>query len=182
MNIEQSVAIVTGASSGLGAATARALGIQGAHVVVLDRDAGQGSVVAKEIGGSFVAADVADEGEVADAIDQASEIGPLRILVNCAGIGRAAPTVSRDGVPYDLKRFELVLRVNLVDSFNCLRLAAAAMSRLEPLEDGERGVIVNAASVAAFDGQIGQAAYSASKGGLVGMTLPIARDLASFGI
>ncbi len=182
MDIAQQSAIVTGGASGLGAATARALAGLGAHVVVLDVNDDLGETVAKEIAGTFVHADVADEGQVGAAVDAASAHGPLRVLVNCAGLTRVARTVDRAGRPYKLEDFEFVLRVNLTGTFNCLRLAAATMSQLEPTATGDRGVIVSTASNAAFDGQIGQVAYSASKAAIVGMTLPIARDLAAHGI
>lgn len=182
MDINGASAIVTGGASGLGAATARLLAERGMKVVVADLNEELGGAVASEIGGAFAKTDVADEAQAQAAVDAASELGPLRALVNCAGLGNAARTVDRHGTPFDLKAFEFVIRVNLVGTFNCLRLAAAAMSKTDPLADGERGAIVNTASVAAFDGQIGQAAYSASKGGVVGMTLPIARDLAAVGI
>ena len=182
MEITNASAIVTGGASGLGAATARALARRGVHVVVLDRQVDLGKAVADEIGGLFATADVADENQVNEAVTLADSLGPLRILVNCAGTSRAARTVDRNGKPFDLKTFEFIQRVNLTGHFNCIRLAAAAMSQTEPLEDGERGSILNTASVAAFDGQIGQVAYSSSKAAIVGMTLPIARDLAVFGI
>jgi NAD(P)-dependent dehydrogenase (short-subunit alcohol dehydrogenase family) len=182
LDISGASALVTGGASGLGAATARALAARGAKVVVLDLNEALGNAVANEIGGAFAKTDVADEAQVQAAVATAAGLGPLRVLVNCAGLGLAARTVDREGKPFDLKGFEFVIRVNLIGSFNCLRLAAAEMAKTDPNEDGERGAIVNTASVAAFDGQIGQAAYSASKGGVVGMTLPIARDLAALGI
>jgi NAD(P)-dependent dehydrogenase (short-subunit alcohol dehydrogenase family) len=182
MDVHGVSAIVTGGASGLGAATARVLAERGARVVVLDRSEELGLKVAAEIGGVFAAADVADEEQVAQAVRRASELAPLRVLVNCAGLSRTMRTVDRHGVPFDYKRFEFVIRVNLLGTFNCIRLAAAAMAGTEPTADGERGAIVNTASVAAFDGQVGQAAYSASKGGIVAMTLPVARDLASIGV
>jgi NAD(P)-dependent dehydrogenase (short-subunit alcohol dehydrogenase family) len=182
LDIEGASAIVTGGASGLGEATARLLARRGAKVVVADLNEAAGKQVAAEINGVFVKTDVADEAQGQAAVDAAGKLGPLRVLVNCAGLGSAARTVDRQGKPFDLKTFEFVVRVNLIGTFNMLRLAAAAMSKTEPLADGERGAIVNTASVAAFDGQIGQAAYSASKGGVVGMTLPIARDLAAVGI
>ncbi len=182
LNIEGASALVTGGASGLGAATARLLAQRGMKVVVVDMNEELGKSVAAEVGGVFARADVADEGQVQAAVDAAAHLAPLRVLVNCAGLGNAARTVDRKGVPFDLKAFEFVIRVNLIGTFNCLRLAAAAMSKTEPLAEGERGAIVNTASVAAFDGQIGQAAYSASKGGVVGMTLPVARDLAAIGV
>jgi len=180
MDLAGSSAIVTGGASGLGAATARKLAAAGAHVVILDVQEGDG--LADELGGAFVRADVTIEPEVQVAVDIASDMGPLRSLVNCAGIGPPQRTVNRDGSPHDLAAFQKVIAINLVGTFNCIRLAAVAMSQTEVLPTGGRGAIVNTASVAAYDGQIGQAAYSASKGGIVGMTLPIARDLASAGI
>lgn len=182
MDIDGVSAIVTGGASGLGEATTRQLAGRGAHVVVLDMADDKGEPLAKEVGGVFVHADVTNPDEVQAAVDAAVEMGPLRVLVNCAGIGWAQRTVDRSGAPHDLGVFEKVVSVNLIGTFNCIRLAASAMSATEPLEFGERGAIVNTASVAAFDGQIGQASYSASKGGVVGMTLPIARDLAAVGI
>ncbi|MBL8774602.1 MAG: SDR family NAD(P)-dependent oxidoreductase [Acidimicrobiales bacterium] len=182
MDIDGVSAIVTGGASGLGEATSRRLAAQGARVVVLDMQDDKGNALASELGGIFVHADVTSTEEVQAAVDAASELGPLRVLVNCAGIGWAQRTVDRSGGPADLGAFEKVVSVNLVGTFNCIRLAASAMSQTEPGEYGERGAIVNTASVAAFDGQIGQASYSASKGGVVGMTLPIARDLAAVGV
>jgi NAD(P)-dependent dehydrogenase (short-subunit alcohol dehydrogenase family) len=178
-------AIVTGGASGLGGATSRLLAQRGARVVIVDMKDDEGSKLAGEIGGAFCHADVADEADVIAAVDTAGELGPLRALVNCAGIGWATRTIGKDGQyesAHDLGVFRKVIEVNLIGTFNCIRLAATAMSRLDPLADGERGAIVNTASVAAYDGQIGQAAYSASKGGVVGMTLPVARDLSAVGI
>ena len=180
MDVAGSSAIVTGGASGLGAATARRLAAAGAHVVILDVQDGQ--ELARELGGTSVQADVTIEPEVSVAVEAASEMGPLRVLVNCAGIGTPARTINRDGTPHDLQDFQRVIAINLIGTFNCIRMAAVAMAKTEPLEGGSRGTIVNTASVAAYDGQIGQAAYSASKGGIVGMTLPVARDLASAGI
>jgi NAD(P)-dependent dehydrogenase (short-subunit alcohol dehydrogenase family) len=174
-------AMVTGGASGLGAATARALAGLGANVVVVDRSE-TGATVAEDIGGAFVAADVTDEDQVAAAVARAAELGPLRVLVNCAGVPAITRTLDRDGVPVEMRRFERVLRVNVLGTFNCIRLAAAEMAKTEPGEHGQRGAILNTASIAAFDGQIGQAAYSASKGAIVAMTLPVARDLAVVGI
>jgi NAD(P)-dependent dehydrogenase (short-subunit alcohol dehydrogenase family) len=185
MELDGISALVTGAASGLGEATARALAERGARVVVVDVAEGKGSALAQEIGGVFAQADVTDAAEVTAAVDAARELGPLRAVVNCAGIGWAARTIGRDGTyesAHDLDIFRKVIAVNLVGTFNCVRLAATAMSTNEPLDDGERGAVVNVASLAAFDGQVGQAAYSASKGGIVGMTLPLARDLAVVGI
>jgi len=182
MEIEGSGALVVGGASGLGAATARALAERGARVTIADVNAEQGQALADEIGGVFVAADVTDEEQVQAAVAAAAAAdGGLRISAHCAGIGFAQRTVSGRG-PHPLEPFTRVIAVNLIGTFNALRLAAAAMSENEPDAGGERGVCVNTASVAAFDGQIGQAAYSASKGGVVGMTLPVARDLARFGI
>ncbi|GIU83809.1 MAG: short-chain dehydrogenase/reductas [Acidimicrobiales bacterium] len=186
MQIEGCSAVVTGGASGLGEATARLLAQRGVRVVVVDMQDEKGEKVASEIGGAFCHADVTNTDEVIAAVDTAMEMAPLRVLVNCAGIGWATRTIGKDGQyssAHDLEVFRKVIDVNLVGTFNCIRIAATAMSRTEPLnEDGERGAIVNTASVAAFDGQIGQAAYSASKGGVVGMTLPVARDLAAVGI
>ncbi|MEQ3552655.1 SDR family NAD(P)-dependent oxidoreductase [Pseudonocardia nematodicida] len=178
MDISGSVAVVTGGASGLGLATAETLLDAGADVVLLDLPGSDGAAVADKLGGRarFVATDVTDATAVAAALDVAAELGPLRVAVNCAGIGPAARTVGRKG-PFPLDLFTTVVMVNLIGTFNVIRLAAERMAAAEPTGD-ERGVIINTASVAAFDGQIGQAAYSASKGGVVGMTLPIARDLA----
>jgi NAD(P)-dependent dehydrogenase (short-subunit alcohol dehydrogenase family) len=179
MEIQNSVALVTGGASGLGRATAEALLADGAGVVLADLPSSPGADVAAGLGARarFVPTDVTDEDSVAAALEAARELGALRIVVNCAGVGTPGRVVGRQG-PMPLSQFETVVRVNLVGTFNVIRLAAAEIAKAEPV-DGERGVIVNTASVAAFDGQIGQAAYSASKGGVVGMTLPIARELAS---
>ena len=180
MNIEGKVALVTGGASGLGNAAARALYDVGASVVIVDLPSSNGEVAAKELGdrARFAPADVTSEEEVKAAVAAAAELGGLHVVVNCAGVGFPGRVLTRDGEANDLERFEFVVRVNLIGSFNVLRLAAAQMAKQEP--DGEeRGVIINTASIAAFDGQIGQAAYAASKGGIVGMTLPVARDLAS---
>jgi NAD(P)-dependent dehydrogenase (short-subunit alcohol dehydrogenase family) len=182
MQLKNQAAIVTGGASGLGAATARKLAAQGAKVALCDLNAGLAETVATEIGGVAVVCDVADASSAEAAVAAAAKAhGPARILVNCAGIGAAKRVIGRDG-PMPLGDFDRVIRVNLIGSFNMLRLATAAMSKLEPLATGERGVVISTASIAAYDGQIGQSAYSASKGGIVGMTLPIARELAQFGI
>jgi len=182
MLLKGQAAIVTGGASGLGAATAHALAARGAKVAVCDLNAALAETIAREIGGVAVPCDVADAASAEAAIAKAAAAhGPARVLVNCAGIGVAQRVVGREG-PMPLADFEKVIRINLIGSFNMLRLATAAMSKLEPLDGGGRGVVINTASVAAYDGQIGQAAYSASKGGIVGMTLPIARELAQFGI
>ncbi|UCE86112.1 MAG: 3-hydroxyacyl-CoA dehydrogenase [Deltaproteobacteria bacterium] len=184
MELAGAGAIVTGGGSGLGEASARALAARGAKVCVLDLARSKGAEVAASLGGDafFADADVSSEASVQAAVRQAVEhFGALRILLNCAGVAVGLRTVGKDG-PHPLAAFERVVRVNLIGSFNAIRLAAAAMTTNPPDPNGERGVIVNTASAAAFEGQIGQAAYSASKGGVVGMTLPIARDLASAGI
>ena len=184
MNLKDTVALVTGGGSGLGEATVRELVSAGARAVVLDLPASPGQKVAESLGQSaiFTAADVVSEKEVADAIGKgAAKFGTIHIAVNCAGIGRAMRTITKEG-PHSLDLFNKVIQVNLVGTFNVIRLAATSMARNEPNGEGERGVIINTASAAAFDGQIGQAAYSASKGGIVGMTLPIAREFARFGI
>jgi NAD(P)-dependent dehydrogenase (short-subunit alcohol dehydrogenase family) len=182
MDINNTVALVTGGASGLGLATAHALLAAGGKVVLLDLPGSRGEEVAAELGDSvrFAPADVRDAEAVQAAVDVASELGDLRIAVNCAGTGDAIKTVGKQG-PYPLDKFQRIIEINLVGSFNVLRLAAARMAELDPVGE-ERGVVINTASVAAFDGQIGQAAYSASKGGIVGMTLPVARDLASLRI
>jgi len=182
MDLSDIGAVVTGGASGLGAATARAFAKAGAKVTLLDLNDELGPQVAQEIGGQYVKTDVTDEDAITQALDKAQAAhGPTRVLVNCAGIGAALKTVSR-GEPHLMKVFKKVVEVNLIGSFNALSKAAARMAAQDPLDGGERGVIINTASVAAYDGQIGQAAYSASKGGIVGMTLPIARDLADKGI
>ena len=178
--------IVTGGASGLGEASVRALAARGASVVVVDLQDERGEAVAARVGGGYVRADVTDADQVVSAVAAAEEHGPLRTLVCAAGIGWASRTVGRDGAfesAHDLGAFTKVVSVNLIGTFNCIRLAATAMGRTEPVDaDGTKGAIVTLASIAAFDGQIGQAAYSASKGGIVGMTLPIARDLAAVGV
>ena len=181
MKLTGVAAIVTGGGSGLGRATAEALAAKGARVAVFDLNSKAAEEAAKAVNGLALTGDVADEGSASAAIAKAAAAhGPARVLVNCAGIGVAKRVVGRDG-PHPLADFEKVIRVNLVGTFNMIRLAAAGMTPLEPI-DGERGAIVSTASVAAYDGQIGQAAYSASKGGVVAMTLPIARELAQFAI
>jgi NAD(P)-dependent dehydrogenase (short-subunit alcohol dehydrogenase family) len=183
MELEGASVLVTGGASGIGAASARRLSVLGARPIICDLNEEKGKAVASELNGEFVKTDVADADQVQAAVDAAQGLGPLRALVNAAGLGSASRTVNREGKPFPLDQFEFVIRVNLIGTFNCLRLAAAAMSQQDPVdEDGQRGAIVNMASVAAFDGQIGQAAYSASKGGVVGLTLPVARDLAAVGI
>ncbi|GAA1327207.1 SDR family NAD(P)-dependent oxidoreductase [Leucobacter albus] len=181
MQITGTTALVTGGASGLGLATVTALAAAGARVIALDLPSADTTALAA-LGNAveFVPADVTDEAGVTAAVERANAQGSLRILVNCAGIGSAHKTVGRDG-PFPLADFERTVRINLIGTFNVIRLAAVAMAQNEAV-DGERGVIINTASVAAFDGQIGQAAYSASKGGVVGLTLPIARDLASLQI
>jgi NAD(P)-dependent dehydrogenase (short-subunit alcohol dehydrogenase family) len=178
-------AVVSGGASGLGEATVRELAARGAAVTILDLNEERGKALAGELGGhtTFVRTDVTDEASVRAAVEEATgKDRPLRIAVNCAGIGWAQRTVGRDNKPHDLEPFLKTVMVNLVGTFNVLRLAAAAMAATEPVEDGERGVVVNTASIAAYDGQIGQIAYSASKGGIVGMTLPAARDLSNVGV
>ncbi|MFD9664077.1 3-hydroxyacyl-CoA dehydrogenase [Rhodococcus sp. NPDC059968] len=179
MIVNDSVALVTGGASGLGLATTKALLADGASVVIIDLPSSDGETVAKELGDRvrFAAGDVTSEADVSAALDVAESLGPLRVAVNCAGIGNAIKTVSKNGA-FPLADFTKIVTVNLIGTFNVIRLAAERISKNEPI-DGERGVIINTASVAAYEGQIGQAAYSASKGGVVGMTLPIARDLAS---
>ena len=173
--------IVTGGASGLGEATVRRLAAAGARVVIADVQADKGEALARQVGGRFVKCDVTQEADGQAAVAAAGSLGELRGLVNCAGIAIGEKVVGKEG-PHDLARFARVININLIGSFNLIRLAADAMSKLEPLATGERGVIVNTASVAAFDGQMGQAAYAASKAGIAGMTLPIARDLARNGI
>jgi NAD(P)-dependent dehydrogenase (short-subunit alcohol dehydrogenase family) len=188
MNVKGVAAVVTGAASGLGEATARELGRRGAKVAVFDRDARRGQVVASEIGGTFCEVDVTSDEKVGAAFARARGAhGQERILVNCAGVANAAKTVARDKATkaarlYPFQQFELAIQINLIGTFRCIANSAFGMVDLESLEDGEKGVIINTASVAAEDGQIGQAAYSASKGGVLSMTLPIARDLMNEGV
>jgi NAD(P)-dependent dehydrogenase (short-subunit alcohol dehydrogenase family) len=185
MEIRGSTALVTGGGSGLGEATARELVARGAKVAILDLARSKGAELAKALGPGalFAEADVADEAQVSAAIERtARELGPLRAVVNCAGIGTPGRVVDKQGQPLPLAYFRKVIEVNLIGTFNVIRLAAARMIQSEPLAGGERGAIVSTASIAAYEGQIGQAAYAASKGGVVGLTLPLARDLASAGI
>jgi NAD(P)-dependent dehydrogenase (short-subunit alcohol dehydrogenase family) len=182
MHLDGQAAIVTGGGSGLGAATAEDLAHGGCRVAVLDINEAAAEASAHRIGGIGIACDVADAASAEAAMLRAREVhGPARVLVNCAGVGTAGRILGRDG-PMRLSAFERVIGINLIGAFNLLRLAAADMSGLDPLDDGERGVIVNTASIAAYEGQVGQAAYAASKAGVVGMTLPAARELARFGI
>lgn len=182
MDIAGKVAFVTGGASGLGAATARALAAAGATVGIFDRDADKGQAIADELGGQFFAVDVSDAASAETAVAAAiAALGTPSVLVNCAGIGTAARIVGRDG-PMPLDAFSRVINVNLVGSFNMMRLCAHPMSLAEPDENGQRGVVISTASVAAYEGQIGQAAYAASKGGIVSLTLPAAREVARFGI
>ena len=184
MELKGTSAIVTGGASGIGEGAARLLAARGVRVVIadLDRQAEKGEALAKELGGAFVPCDVTNTEQVQAAVSTAVEMAPLRTLVNAAGIGFATRTIGRDGSPHDLDIYKKVIEINLIGTFNCIRLAASAMNSNNPDEDGGRGAIVNIASVAAFDGQIGQAAYSSSKGGVVALTLVVARDLAASGI
>jgi NAD(P)-dependent dehydrogenase (short-subunit alcohol dehydrogenase family) len=182
MQLQGTVALVTGGASGLGEATVRRLVAGGARVVIVDRDEARGAALAGELGATFAKADVSDAAQVEAAVAEAAKLGAFRIAVSCAGVGWAARTLDKTGKPHDLELFKTVIGINLVGTFNVLRLAAAAIAKTDPLEHGERGVIINTASVAAFDGQIGQIAYAASKAGVAGMTLPAARDLAPAGI
>lgn len=183
VNLEGSSSIVTGGASGIGEATARQLAEAGSKVVIADLNEERGSQIAKEIGGVFVKCDVTKTEDADAAVAAACELGPLRACVNSAGIGMPMRTINRDNEPMPLEKFDLIIKINLIGTFNVLSRAAAAMAKTEPMDaDGSRGAIVNLASCAAFDGQIGQASYSASKAGVAGMTLPIARDLSSSGI
>jgi len=166
----------------MGEATGRRLAAEGVHVVVVDRDATKGEAVASDIGGIFCEADITEEASTKAAMDAAVELAPLRTCIHCAGVGWAERTINRAGEPHDLDRFRKIIEINLIGTFNVLRLAASGMSGNEADANGERGVIINTASVAAFDGQIGQAAYSASKGGVASLTLTAARDLSAVGI
>ena len=182
MQVDGNVAIITGGASGLGAGAARELAKAGGQIAIWDIQEDKGLEIAKEVGGVFCNCDVTSEESVIAAMEETKEaLGGGRILVNCAGTGIAIKTSSR-GEAHPLDQFQRIININLIGTFNCIRLATTAMIELEPMDHGERGVVINTASVAAYDGQIGQAAYSASKGGIVGMTLPVARDLADKGI
>jgi NAD(P)-dependent dehydrogenase (short-subunit alcohol dehydrogenase family) len=184
MEVSGSTAIISGGASGLGEATARDLAAAGATVVIADLNEDRGKTVAGETGGQFVKTDVSDEASVTAAVEAAAGQGkPLRIIVNCAGIGWAERTVSRDGAPHGLAAYRKVIDINLIGTFNLMRIGAAAVAKTEPADaDGQRGVVISTASVAGIEGQTGQVAYSASKGGIIGMTLPAARDLAAIGM
>jgi NAD(P)-dependent dehydrogenase (short-subunit alcohol dehydrogenase family) len=184
MDLNGAAAIISGGASGLGEATARDLAAHGVTVVIADLNEERGKSLADELGGVFVKTDVSDEEQVQAAVDAAVATGkPLRVVVSSAGIGWATRTVNRDGSPHDLASYRKVIEVNLIGTFNLMRIGAAAVAKTEPIDaDGQRGVVINTASVAALEGQVGQVAYSASKGGIVGMTLPAARDLAAVGI
>jgi NAD(P)-dependent dehydrogenase (short-subunit alcohol dehydrogenase family) len=185
MEIANKIAVITGAASGLGEATARAIVERGGKVMILDRDTEKGEKVAADLGenAGFVETDVTSEESVAAAIKAARDkFGAIHVCVNCAGVGSAMKTVGRENKPHDFGVFDMVVKINLIGTFNVLRLAAAEMANNDGGEDDERGLIVNTASVAAFDGQMGQVAYAATKGGVVSMTLPIARDLSKLGI
>ncbi len=182
MHLKGMAAIVTGGASGLGGATAEALAREGARVAVVDVNADAATAMAQRIGGISLVCDVADPDAAERAVAEArANHGPARVLVNCAGVGTPGRIVGREG-PLPLANYERVIRINLIGTFNMLRLAAVDMTTADPLEDGERGVIINTASVAAYDGQIGQAAYASSKAGVVGLTLPAAREFARFGV
>jgi NAD(P)-dependent dehydrogenase (short-subunit alcohol dehydrogenase family) len=184
MHLSGTAAIVSGGASGLGEATVRDLAAAGCKVVIADLNEARGAEIAKEVDGVFARTDVADERSVAEAVAAAEQLGaPLRVAVSCAGIGWAARTVGRDGTPHDLAAYKNVIDVNLIGTFNLMRIAAAAIARTESADsDGQRGVVINTASVAGIEGQTGQVAYSASKGGIMGMTVPAARDLAAIGV
>ena len=184
MKLNGTSAIVSGGASGLGEATVRELAAAGCKVVVADLNAERGKAIAEEVGGAYAQTDVSDEESVRAAVDAAAALGaPLRVAVSCAGIGWAARTVGRDGSPHDLSAYRKVIDVNLIGTFNLMRLAAAQIAKTEPADaDGQRGVVINTASVAGIEGQTGQIAYSASKGGIIGMTVPAARDLAAIGV
>ena len=184
MDLTGTAAIISGGASGLGEATARALATAGSTVVIADLNADRGEAVAAELGGKFVQTDVADEASVTIAVDVAAALpSPLRVIVNCAGIGWAERTVNRDGSPHSYATFRKVIDINLIGTFNLMRIGAAAVARTEAVDaDGQRGVVINTSSVAGIEGQTGQIAYSASKGGIIGMTVPGARDLAAIGV
>jgi NAD(P)-dependent dehydrogenase (short-subunit alcohol dehydrogenase family) len=184
MRLNETAAIISGGASGLGEATARELASAGSRVVLADLNEERGKTIASELGGVFVRTDVSDEHSVQAAVEAAAGLGvPLRVAVSCAGIGWAARTVARDGTPHDLAAYRKVIDVNLIGTFNLMRIAAAQIARTEPADaDGQRGVVINTASIAGIEGQTGQVAYSASKGGIIGMTVPAARDLAAIGV
>ena len=184
MELNGTSAIVSGGASGLGEATVRALAAAGATVVVADLNSERGKAIASEVGGIFAQTDVSDEDSVRTAVEASGAAGaPLRVAVSCAGIGWAARTVGRDGSPHDLASYRKVIDVNLIGTFNLMRLAAARIATTDPADaDGQRGVVINTASIAGLEGQTGQIAYSASKGGIIGMTVPAARDLAAIGV
>ncbi len=184
MNLSGTAAIVSGGASGLGEATVRDLAAAGCKVVVADLNVDRGTGLATEVDGVFARTDVSDEQSVTEAVAAAEGLGaPLRVVVNCAGIGWAQRTVSREGTPHDLGAYRKVIDVNLIGTFNLMRIGAAAIARTEPADaDGQRGVVINTASIAGLEGQTGQIAYSASKGGIIGMTVPAARDLAAIGV
>ena len=184
MEIRDKSALVSGGASGLGEATVRRLHAIGATTVIADLNEERGQALVEELGerAAFVKTNVSDAGDVRNAVETAVGLAPLGVAVSCAGIGPAARTVNRDGTPHDLDMYRKVIEVNLIGTFNVLRTASAAMTANEPNNDGERGVVINTASIAAFDGQIGQVAYASSKGGVVGMTLPAARDLMKSGV
>jgi len=184
MDLTGTAAIISGGASGLGEATARALAAAGSTVVIADLNSDRGEAVAAEVGGKFAQTDVADEASVTAAVEVAAGQGaPLRVVVNCAGIGWAERTVNRDGSPHSFATFRKVIDINLIGTFNLMRIGAAAVARTEPVDaDNQRGVVINTASVAGIEGQTGQLAYSASKGGIIGMTVPAARDLAAIGM
>src|SRR6202035_495406 len=184
MDLNGVSAVVSGGASGLGEASARELAAHGAKVVIADMTEERGKALADELGGVFVKTDVSDETQVVAAVQAAVDTGaPLRVIVNSAGIGWASLTVGRDGTPHDLASFQKVIQITLIGTFNLMRIGAAAIAKTEPADaDGQRGVVINTASVAALEGQTGQIAYSASKGGIVGMTVPAARDLAAIGV
>jgi NAD(P)-dependent dehydrogenase (short-subunit alcohol dehydrogenase family) len=184
MNLNGVAAIVSGGASGLGEATVRDLAAHGCKVVVADLNEERGKAIAEEVAGTFHKTDVSDEASVAEAVGLAEAFdAPLRVVVNCAGIGWASRTVGRDGSPHDLATYRKVIDVNLIGTFNLMRIGAAAIAKTEPADaDGQRGVVINTASIAGLEGQTGQIAYSASKGGIIGMTVPAARDLAAIGV